>query len=43
MGKISEIENFVKKNKSIPTIIAALNSFTQKELGFSAKAELYNQ
>jgi len=34
LTKISEIENIVKENKNILTIIAALSAYTQKELGF---------
>lgn len=34
MTKISEIENVVKKNKDLLTIIATLSAYTQKELGF---------
>ena len=32
--KISQIENVVKENKDILSIIAVLSTYTQKELGF---------
>ena len=38
LTKISEIENIVKENKDILTIIAVLNSYTQKELGFMCES-----
>ncbi len=38
LTKISEIENVVKENKDILTIIAALSTYTQKELGFMCKS-----
>ncbi len=34
LTKISEIENVVKENKDILTVIAVLSAYTQKELGF---------
>ena len=36
--KISEIENVVKENKDILTIIAVLSSYTKKELGFMCES-----
>ena len=36
--KISQIENVVKENKDILTIIAVLNAYTQKELGFMCES-----
>lgn len=36
--KISEIENLVKENKDILTIIAVLSSYTKKELGFMCES-----
>ena len=38
LTKISEIENVVKENKSILTIIAVLSAYTQKELGFMCES-----
>jgi len=38
LTKISEIENIVKENKDILTIIAVLNSYTRKELGFMCES-----
>jgi len=38
LTKISEIENVVKENKDILTIIAILSSYTQKELGFMCES-----
>lgn len=38
LTKISEIENIVKENKDILTIIAVLSSYTQKELGFMCES-----
>jgi len=38
LTKISEIENLVKKNKDIITIIAVLSAYTQKELGFMCES-----
>ncbi len=38
LTKISEIENVVKENKDILTIIAVLRAYTQKELGFMCES-----
>ena len=38
LTKISEIENIVKENKDILTIIAVLSAYTQKELGFMCES-----
>ena len=38
LTKISEIENIVKKNKDILTIITLLSAYTQKELGFMCES-----
>ena len=38
LTKISKIENVVKENKDILTIIAVLSSYTQKELGFMCES-----
>ncbi|MEA3417802.1 MAG: hypothetical protein U9Q90_00210 [Campylobacterota bacterium] len=38
LTKISEIENVVKENKDILTIIAALRAYTQKELEFMCES-----
>lgn len=38
LTKISEIENVVKENKDILTIIAVLSAYTQKELGFMCES-----
>jgi hypothetical protein len=38
LTEISEIENVVKENKDILTIIAMLSSYTQKELGFMCES-----
>ena len=38
LTKISEIENIVKDNKDILTIIAVLSSYTQRELGFMCES-----
>ena len=38
LTKISQIENVVKENKDILTIIAGLSSYTQKELGFMCES-----
>lgn len=38
LTKISEIENIVKENKDILTIIAVLTAYTQKELGFMCES-----
>ena len=35
---ISEIENVVKENKDILTVIAVLSAYTQKELGFMCES-----
>ena len=38
LTKISEIENIVKENKDILTIIAVLSAYTQRELGFMCES-----
>ena len=38
LTKISQIENIVKDNKDILTIIAVLSTYTQKELGFMCES-----
>jgi transposase len=38
LTKISEIENVVKDNKNLLTIIAVLSAYTQKELGFMCES-----
>lgn len=38
LTKISEIENIVKENKDILTIIALLSAYTQKEFGFMCES-----
>ena len=38
LTKISQIENIVKENKDILTIIAVLSAYTQKELGFMCES-----
>jgi len=38
LTKISEIENVVKENKDILTIIAVLSAYTQRELGFMCES-----
>ncbi len=38
LTKISEIENVVKENKDILTIIAILSAHTKKELGFMCES-----
>ncbi len=38
LTKISQIENIVKDNKDILTIIAVLSAYTQKELGFMCES-----
>ena len=38
LTKISEIENVVKDNKDLLTILAVLNAYTQKELGFMCES-----
>ena len=38
LTKISEIENVVKDNKSLLTIIAVISAYTQKELGFMCES-----
>ncbi len=38
LTKISEIENIVKENKDILTIIAVLSAYTKKELGFMCES-----
>jgi len=38
LTKISEIENIVKENKDILTIIAVLSTYTQRELGFMCES-----
>ncbi len=38
LTKISEIENIVKENKDILTIIAVLSAYTRKELGFMCES-----
>ena len=38
LTKIAEIENVVKKNKDLRTIIAVLGAYTQKELGFMCES-----
>ena len=38
LTKIAEIENVVKENKDILTIIAILSSYTQRELGFMCES-----
>ena len=39
LTKISEIENIVKENKDILTIIVVQSTYTRKELGLCAKVE----
>ncbi len=41
LTKISEIENVVKENKDILTVIAVLSAYTQKELGFMCESWAY--
>lgn len=38
LTKISEIQNVVKENKDLLTIIAVLSAYTQKELGFMCES-----
>jgi hypothetical protein len=38
LTKISEIKNVVKDNKDLLTILAVLNAYTQKELGFMCES-----
>lgn len=38
LTKIAEIENVVKENKDLLSIIAALSAYTQKELGFMCES-----
>ena len=38
LTKISQIENVVKENKDILTIIAVISAYTQKELGFMCES-----
>mgnify|MGYP002640685134 FL=1 len=38
LTKISEVENVVKDNKDLLTILAVLNAYTQKELGFMCES-----
>ncbi len=38
LTKISEIQNVVKDNKNFLQIIALLNAYTQKELGFMCES-----
>ena len=38
LTKISQIENIVKENKDILSIIALLSAYTQKELGFMCES-----
>jgi len=38
LTKIAQIENIVKENKDILTIIAVLSAYTQKELGFMCES-----
>jgi len=38
LTKISEIENVVKENKDLLTILAVLSAYTQKELGFMCES-----
>jgi hypothetical protein len=38
LTKISEIENIVKDNKDLLTILAVLNAYTKKELGFMCES-----
>ena len=40
LTKISKIENVVKENKDILTIIAVLSAYTQKELGFMCESRV---
>ncbi len=42
LTKIAQIENVVKENKDILTIIAVLNAYTKKELGFMCEKLRYN-
>ncbi len=38
LTKISEIQNVVKDNKDLLTILTVLSAYTQKELGFMCES-----